>query len=222
MKLLWGSSQYSSDATAAESMVFRVPRMHLLLNLRHFLPLSLIIIILSYLENPLHDFIIITGYRAYLPARDKTQGTNSSALLVICRWLHSSPPIREPTGEKRPSSTVHLPTPISSYTYNILSSNFLPDTQCDYRLIFTYRWRLTLFIPPSSMQFLPLTPDAVQSDVFSADYLVDFIHWCSFLCTWWFTSMCPLAFSPFKSKLRVCLSNPFTILDCGGIYLPLF
>ena len=54
-----GSSQDSLDATAAESMALIIPQMHLLLNLRHFVPPSQIIIILSYLANSLHDFLSI-------------------------------------------------------------------------------------------------------------------------------------------------------------------
>ena len=101
----------------------------------------------------------ITGYRAYSPAREQNQGTNSSAFSVIRCWLHSSPPIREPTREKRPSSPFHLPTPISSSTYDVFSSDFFPDTRHDYWLIVTYRRRSTLFIPPSSTQFCHRLPE---------------------------------------------------------------
>ena len=39
--------------------------------------------ILSYLANASHDFMSITGYRAYSIVREQNQGTNSSALFVI-------------------------------------------------------------------------------------------------------------------------------------------
>ena len=68
----------------------------------------------------------------------------------------------------------------------------------------------------------PSIPDSVQPDVFLADFLVDFLHRHSFLPTCQFTPIHPLTRSLFRSKSRGCLSNPFMILDYGGVYLPLF
>ena len=115
-------------------------------------------IIIFYLENSLQIFLSIPGYRLYSPAREKNHGTVSYALLVIFRWLHSSPPIRETIIEKRPSSLVHLPTPIFSSTYGVFSSDFFPDTRRDYCLIVMYHRCSTLFIPPSLTWFFHLLP----------------------------------------------------------------
>ena len=87
-----------------------------------------------------------------MPVIDQNQGTVSSALLVLCHLLHSPPPIRDPTREKRPSSPFHLTTTIYTYTYNVFLSDFFPNTRRNYRLIVTCLRRSTVFLPTSLMQ----------------------------------------------------------------------
>ena len=71
MKVKRGRSQDTLDETADESMALIIPRMHLLMNISKKFHLLYIIIILYHLENPLHDFINITGTRGRFRNRER-------------------------------------------------------------------------------------------------------------------------------------------------------
>ena len=59
----------SSDSSNAESMALIINWTHLMFNIWHFIPLSQIIIILSYLKNSLHYFMSIKIIKNNFPSK---------------------------------------------------------------------------------------------------------------------------------------------------------
>ena len=103
----------------------------------------------SYLENSLHDFISITGYRDYSPTREQHQGTFSSALLALWIWFYFYHPIRDLLIWNHPSLPIH-------------HINYL------YILFLFHHWHPMLFLSTSSPPNFASTTDTVISGVFSA------------------------------------------------------